>query len=113
MREQNGKYYAATGTTGYRWLESETILKKIDEMVSVIDEETGERKDIAKAVQIPGINDIIDRSYYDKLVDDAVEVISKYGNFEWFVSDDPYIPEFPPDDIPPWDEEDGSAFDVR
>ena len=87
MREQNGKYYAATGTTGYRWLESETILKKIDETVSVIDEETGERKDIAKAVQIPGINDIVDRSYYNKLVDDAVETISEYGDFEWFVSD--------------------------
>ena len=24
-REQNGNYYAATGTTGYRWLESESI----------------------------------------------------------------------------------------
>ena len=32
--------------------------------------------------------DSIDRSYYDKLVDDAVETISKYGDFEWFVSDD-------------------------
>ena len=36
--------------------------------------------------------DSIDRSSYDKLVDDAVETISKYGDFEWFVSDDPYIP---------------------
>lgn len=36
--------------------------------------------------------DSIDRSYYDKLVDDAVETISKYGDFEWFISDDPYIP---------------------
>ena len=111
MREQNGKYYAATGTTGYRWLESETILKKIDETVSIIDEETGERKDIAKAVQIPGINDIIDRSYYDKLVDDAVDTISEYGDFEWFVSDDPYIPEHPIEDELPWD--DGTAFAVR
>ena len=23
---------------------------------------------------------------------DAVETISKYGDFEWFISDDPYIP---------------------
>ena len=33
----------------------------------------------------------IDHSYYHKLIDDAVEEISKYGDFEWFVSDDPYI----------------------
>ena len=37
--------------------------------------------------------DGIDRSYYDKLVDEAVKTISQYGDFEWFVSDDPYIPE--------------------
>ena len=24
-REQEGKYYAAVGTTGYRWLEAETV----------------------------------------------------------------------------------------
>ena len=34
---------------------------------------------------------IIDRSYYDNLVDDAVETISKYGDFEWFISDKPYV----------------------
>ena len=32
--------------------------------------------------------DMIDTSYYDKLVDDAVETISKYGDFERFVLDD-------------------------
>lgn len=32
-------------------------------------------------------------SYYDKLVDEAVKTISQYGDFEWFVSDDPYIEE--------------------
>ena len=39
----------------------------------------------------------IDRSFYDKLVNDAVDTISKYGDFEWFVSDDPYIPKVKPD----------------
>ena len=29
----------------------------------------------------------IDRSYYNKLVDDAVDTISQYGDFEWFASD--------------------------
>lgn len=62
-REKDGKYYAVTGTKGYRWLESE--------MVSQMKKE----KDI-------------DRSYYDRLVDEAVDTISKYGDFEWFVSED-------------------------
>lgn len=65
MREKDGKYYAATGSKGYRWKESE-IVKEL------------------------GLEEEIDRSYYDKLVDDAVETISKYGDFEWFISDDPY-----------------------
>ena len=86
MREQEGKYYAATGTTGYRWLESDVMLNG-------------------------GNDEFIDRSFYDKLVDDAVEAVSKYGDFEWFVSDDPYtspprleafmnIPEGLPEEIP-------------
>lgn len=33
----------------------------------------------------------IDRTYYDNLVNDAVDSISEYGDFEWFVSDGPYI----------------------
>ena len=33
----------------------------------------------------------IDKGYYNKLVDDAKDTISEYGDFEWFVSDDPYI----------------------
>ena len=61
MREKDGKYYAATGSKGYRWLESE--------MVKTL-----------------GKEDDIDRSYYDKLVNEAVEDISEFGDFEWFVS---------------------------
>ena len=37
----------------------------------------------------------IDQSFFDKLVTDAKMAISLYGDFEWFVSDDPYIgPDF-------------------
>ena len=32
--------------------------------------------------------DCIDKSYYNSLVDTAVDTISQYGDFEWFVSDD-------------------------
>ena len=93
VREQNGKFYAATGTTGYRWLESERFLKKSKDDVEVIDPETGKKKQIAGAEVINGNNDdIVDRSYYDSLVNDAIEVISKYGDYEWFISEDPYIP---------------------
>lgn len=63
-RMQDGKYHAATGTTGYRWLESE--------MVKTLGKE----------------NDI-DISYYRKLVDDAYNAIAQYGDAEWFISDDP------------------------
>ena len=41
----------------------------------------------------------IDISYYEKLAEDAKEAISKYGDFERFTADAPYIPDnFPPDD---------------
>ena len=118
MREQNGKYYAATGTTGYRWLESEVIFEKTNETTSVLDSETGEEKDIVKLSEFYNVDDIIDKSFYKKLADDAYDVISKFGDAEWFMSDDPYIsnskpkeniPDFMviPDDCPvelPWDE---------
>ena len=81
--EGNTKYSAATGSKGYRWLESEMV------------KELGKEKDI-------------DRSYYDKLVNDAVDAISKYGDFEWFVSDDNDISNTPPWEGPddPWQEDD-------
>jgi energy-coupling factor transporter ATP-binding protein EcfA2 len=59
-------YASATGSKGYRWLESSMVRK--------LEKESD-----------------IDRSYYDKMVDEAVKSISKYGDFEWFVSDEPYI----------------------
>lgn len=62
-REKDGKYHAATGSKGYRWLESEMV------------KELGKQGDI-------------DQQYYIALVDKAVETISKYGDFEQFVSDD-------------------------
>ena len=60
VREKDGKYYSATGSKGYRWLESEMVQNN---------------------------QDIIDISYYKELVDTAIETISEYGDFEMFVSD--------------------------
>ncbi len=89
-RVNDGKYYAAPGSKGYRWLESELISKKAGETTSIIDAKTGEKTHIAKLEMISGNDGIIDRSYYDKLVDDAIEAISQFGDFEWFVSDEEY-----------------------
>lgn len=70
------KYDAVTGTKDYRWLEAEMV----------------------KAL---GKEEDIDKSYYTKLVDDAVETISQYGDFEQFVSEIPFM-DYPLDDDLPW-----------
>lgn len=59
LREKDGKYYAVTGTKGYRWMEAEVVQELHKE-------------------------DDIDQSYYMALVDAAIETISKYGDFEIF-----------------------------
>lgn len=73
----NLKYSSATGAKGYRWLESEMV------------RELGKQDDV-------------DKNYYRGLVDAAIAEISKYGDFERFVADEPYvsidIPEHPIDD---------------
>lgn len=83
-KDGNIKYAAATGTKGYRWLESETV-------------------------KILGKEDDIDLSYYNKMVDVAVEAISQYGDFEMFVSDDDAAPWGSPSE--PWSGT--TPFDVR
>ena len=64
----------------------------------------------AEFVKTLGKENDIDKSYYRKLVDDAVAAISQYGDFERFVADEPYITETdasrinhpPADDDVPW-----------
>ena len=65
MRQSGDKYNSATGAKGYRWLEAEMV-KQLNKQ------------------------DDIDRSYYTALVDEAVNDISKHGDFEWFTSEDNY-----------------------
>lgn len=62
LNKNGEKYDSVTGAKGYRWLEAEMV------------------KGMGKEADI-------DRSYYDALVDAAVESISEYGDFEWFTSD--------------------------
>ena len=83
-------YAAATGSKGYRWLESEMV------------RELGKQDDI-------------DRGYYNGLVDEAVKSLSSYGDFERFIADEPFIS----DTTPPWfgagepHGEESTPFDVR
>lgn len=59
LREKDGKYSAATGTKGYRWLESETV-------------------------KTLGLEDDVDISYYRELTDNAIASINEFGDFEIF-----------------------------
>ena len=61
------KYDSVTGTKGYRWLESETVLNLEKE-------------------------DDIDISYFNGLADAAKDAINQYGDFDWFASLEPSKP---------------------
>lgn len=61
---KDGKGYSnVTNSKGFRWLESETVMNA-------------------------GLEAQIDRSYFDELVNDALENMGQYGDVEWFISDD-------------------------
>lgn len=78
-------YAAATGSKGFRWLESEMV------------RQLEKQKDI-------------DRTYYNNMVDEAVKTLSVYGDFERFVADEPYVS----DNTPPWfGPDETTPFDVR
>ena len=83
-------YASATGSKGFRWLESEMV------------RELGKENDI-------------DRTYYNNLVDEAVKSLSSYGDFERFVADEPFVS----DNSPSWfgtgelHNEEATLFDVR
>ena len=72
-RKKDDKYYAVTGTKGFKWMES-------------------------GMVKVLGKEDCVDYKYYEELVDEAVETIRKYGAIEderhgmndWFFSEVPY-----------------------
>ena len=44
-----------------------------------------------KMVQQLGREEDIDHKHFIEMVDTAIATINKYGDFEWFVSDDPYV----------------------
>ena len=66
LREKDGKYFAASGSKGYRWLEAEMV------------HSLGKENDI-------------DQRYYASMCDASVDAINKYADFAWFTSNDPYV----------------------
>ena len=68
--DDNGKSYAATGTTGYRWMEAEKVRDR-------------------------GLEDRINRDFYISKVNEAIEAVDEIGekqglgyNFDWLVGND-------------------------
>lgn len=84
------KYSSVTGAKDYRWLESECVY----------------------SLQM---EDAIDKGYFNKEVKEAVDEISKYGDFEWFAADDSGVSPWTAPDLPWSDAQDEAArnFDVR
>lgn len=61
MRGKDGVFHSATGAKGYFWREAETVREL-------------------------GLQSDIDMNYFKNLADAAIDNVSKYGDFEWFVS---------------------------
>lgn len=61
LRKNGDSYAYATGASGHRWLETESIPIDISN---------------------------VDTTYHEALVDAAIEAMAKFGDVEWFLSDD-------------------------
>lgn len=61
LREKDGKYYSVTGTKGYRWMESEVVRQL-------------------------NMEDQIDYDYFRNLVDNAIDHINQFVNFDSFIN---------------------------
>ena len=59
MREKDGKMYAAGGSTGYRWVEAETINDHLE--------------------------DIVDITYFTEMAEDVIAEMSKYCDYDDFM----------------------------
>jgi hypothetical protein len=66
---RDDKFYAPPGTKGYLWLESEEVLNR-------------------------HLENFIDESYYENLKNEAAHTIIAYGDFDAFVSDQPFTTEY-------------------
>lgn len=80
-KPEPNRYGSVTGADGYRWLNSEVV----------------------KSMPEDKWKSMIDKRYYQALVDDAVEAINQYGDFDTFINYRNVVSEdFPPDDDLPF-----------
>lgn len=85
-RVNDDKNYNASGAKGYRWVESELLRGANTKDITLDD---------GKVITVLNdADDLIDMSYHNKMVDDAIETISKYGDFEMFVSEEAPMPKY-------------------
>jgi hypothetical protein len=74
----NGKPYSVSGAKDYLWLEAE--------MIKTLNPELGKWTfDELVGLNGPDVTNIVDVRYYENLVNDAVQTISKFGDFDEFV----------------------------
>lgn len=63
VRVKDDKHFAVSGTKGFYWMEADMVEKL-------------------------GLEKEIDGAYYENLINEAIETIKKFGDYEWFVSND-------------------------
>jgi hypothetical protein len=81
LKNREGKPYAVSNTSGHLWLEADLVrqlnLNAVDRMLF---------EDLTQAVADSGsITDVVDMSYYENLVQEAIEAVNKFGKYEEFV----------------------------
>lgn len=79
IRMKDEKPYAVAGTKNYLWMEAETVRElKLDLVDRLMFEDL--------LLGTPGsLTDVVNMGYYEELVNDAVETIEKFGDFNEFV----------------------------
>lgn len=82
LRIVDGKPYAVTGTTGYKWVESDMIRtlkgEEVNRMMYL---------DLGDVVEgIGTVADFVDMEYFNNMADNAVKSIEEFGDFKEFVA---------------------------
>ncbi len=100
MTKKDGSvdYDFVTGTKGYYWLETATVMDILK--ADKYDHFVNSHKSTYDAAVDFLLKNVIDIRYYRNLVDKAIDTISKYGDYERFVAPEKYH-----DDTPPWHED--------
>jgi hypothetical protein len=81
-RSDEGKFTSVQGAKGYDWLEAETVRQLHGDALERMNYER-----IEDAVEGTGsIADIVEMSYFDKMAQEAIAAVDKWGSYEDFVA---------------------------